>query len=213
MPVVAAGLSRRSWSIGSARFLRDVFASVLATGIAAVGFSHLAREPAPPATEVTRGKSVDRLTWDVEDVPTRMTRTFDSLAMFAMPRVEASAWSEAPLQADASRPDTSLRTAQIERREREPRRAVAMPPIRPVAVMALAEPPMARTETVAAVTVAASPPARGLHVFGWQLPGTDLLQAVMPASQDVLKGAAQFGGKVTELGHALAETVGLKSER
>jgi hypothetical protein len=208
MPGVAAGLSRRSWSIGSARFMRDVFASVLATGIAAVGFSHLSHEPAPPAPDATRGKNLDRLTWEVEDVPTRATRTYDSIAMFALPRVEASAWSEAAAQADSARTSTSLRTAQIERRERETNRLAILPPTRPVIVAAAATPTEA--EISKPVLVATAQPARGLQVLGWQVPGTDLIPAVLPDGRDVLKGAAAIGNKVTGLGQSLAETVGLK---
>ncbi len=208
---VAAGLSRRSWSIGSMRFLRDVTASVLAAGIAAVGFSHLAHEPAPPAHEIFRGKNLERLSWEVEDIPTRATRTYDSIAMFALPRVEASAWSEAPALADAARPNTSLRTAQIERREREPRKLAAMPPIRPAAITA--ETTLARAEIAQPVTVASVQAAPGLRVFGWHVPGTDLIEAALPAGQDVLNGAARVGGKITGMGQALVETVGLKSDR
>lgn len=211
MPGVAAGLGRRSWSIGSMRFLRDVTASVLAAGIAAVGFSHLAHEPAPPARDISHGKNLDRLTWVLEDIPTRATRTYDSLAMFAMPRVEANAWSEAPVLADASRPNTSLRTAQIERRDREPRRLAAMPPTRPAALApeAIAE----RADIAQPLSLASVQAASGLRVFGWQVPGTDLLQAALPAGQDVLNGAARVGGKIAGMGQALVETVGLKSDR
>jgi hypothetical protein len=209
MPGVAAGLSRRSWSIGSARFMRDVFASVLATGIAAVGFSHLSHEPAPPAPDAARSKNLDRLTWEVEDVPTRATRTYDSIAMFALPRVEASAWSEAAPQADSARTSTSLRAAQIERRERETNRLAILPPTRPSIVVATAATP-AETEFSKPVLVAAAQPARGLQVLGWQVPGTDLIPAVLPDGRDVLKGAAAIGNKVSGMGQSLAETVGLK---
>jgi hypothetical protein len=35
----------------------------------------------------------------------------------------------------------------------------------------------------------------------------------MPDGQDVLNGAARVGGKITGMGQALVETVGLKSDR
>jgi hypothetical protein len=86
-----------------------------------------------------------------------------------------------------------------------------MPPIRPAAIVP--ETIAARADTVPPVTVASVQPAPGLHVFGWQVPGTDLLQAAIPDGQDVLKGAARVGGKITGMGQALVETVGLRSDR
>jgi hypothetical protein len=208
MSGVAAGLSRRSWSIGSARFTRDVFASVLATGIAAVAFSHLSHEPAPPAREQAQGKNLDRLSWEVEEIPTRATRSYDSLAMFALPRIEPTAWSETPLHAEALKPNASLRSAQIERPEREGRKLAVLPPSRPASVKAAAEPD---GEPLPLVRVATARPVQdGLYVLGWHVPGTDRIPALLPDGRDVVKGAAEVGGKVTGMGRALAESVGLK---
>jgi hypothetical protein len=209
MPGAAAGLSRRSWSIGSARFLRDVFASVLATGIAAVAFSHLSHEPQPPARDVSRSKSFDRLSWEVEEIPVRATRTYDSIAMFALPRVEPSAWSEPAMHADASKSGAAFKPAQIDRPE-QARRLAALPPARPAPSKGSTSSASER-EPLRAVQVSSPEPLQdGLSVLGWRVPGTDRLPAILPDGRDVLKKAAQIGGKVTGMGQALAESIGLK---
>lgn len=187
-------------SVWSVRFMRDVTASVLAAGIAAVAFSHLSREPTAPAAPPRDAKNLDRLSWEVEEVPTRISRSYDTLAMFALPQVEPVAWSERPARlADGSTGATGATQA-----EREPRRAAILPPSRPPAIVAAAQ------HVPAPNAGAAEPEERGLTVLGWRVPGADLLAGSVPSGRDALRRVAALGETVAGAGKAVAETVGLR---
>ncbi|NNM75236.1 hypothetical protein [Enterovirga aerilata] len=200
------GVLGRGRSGGPVRFMRYAFASVLAAGSAALAFSYLPSEPAPPARHAEMTKTLDRLTWEVEDVPTRATRIYDSLAMFALPQVEPSAWSEKPGQSDAVRPNGAPRTAQIDRTERETRRLAALPPSRPAEL----EQPLPTVEPQPAVLASARTESRGFRLLGWDVPGTDVIPAILPDGREVARKTAALGDKVIDLGSRLAGTVGLK---
>lgn len=209
MPGPGLRVTHRTWSIGSARFMRDVFASVLATGVATVAFSHLTHEPTPPARQAA-SKHPNRLTWEQEEVPTRVTRTYDSLAMFALPRVDATAWSEPSSHAGLPRVEATLRSAQIERRDEPPRKLAVRPPSRPVPASGTLD-AISPGPAQAAIVADAGPPRGGLHVFGWRVPGSDLVASVrVPDGRDALNRIAALGDEVVVAGSALAETVGLR---
>ena len=195
------GISGSRWSIGSVRFARDVAASVLAAGIVAVGFSHLSHEPSPPSGLPHGAKNLDRLSWELEEVPTRNTRSFDSVAMFALPRVEPVAWTEGPMRLVAL-PAAPVKVAQA---EREPRKAAILPPSKPPFVVAFAAHPSMPA------AAQAEPETRSISVLGWAVPGTDFLPAIVPtAGREVMGRVAALGDSVLGAGRAVAETVGLR---
>ncbi|MDB5559868.1 MAG: hypothetical protein JWQ36_2802 [Enterovirga sp.] len=183
---------RDAFSVGSARFARDVLASVLAAGIGAVAFSHLSHDSARPMQDLAHSKTFDRLTWEVEDVPTRMTRTYDALAMFALPIAEPAPWREQGALSGAPQPGAPIKLARAERPERDPHRTV-LPPSRPMPAKVVPEGSSGR-----------------LTVLGWQVPGTDRIPSLLPDGGEVVRHAAQVGSKVTGMGQELAAAIGLK---
>lgn len=213
---MASGLKVRVGRVMSTttrRFARDVAASAIATGVATLAFSHLAHEPAPDPAARPPGKLEERLSWKTEDVPTRLTTTYDTISMFSLPVAAASAWSDTHVpaaaepvaetridlaKADPVRP-ARLRNATARPGEPRPSRvAAASPPSRPVA--------LAWVEAPLDAVVASEPEARAIRVLGWAVPGTDLI----PSPPDAYRSVAAFGGKVASLGGSLAETIGLR---
>jgi hypothetical protein len=205
---LVSAFHRNAGSVGPARFARSVLASVLAAGVAAVAFSRLSHEPAPPVPDVAHSKTFDRLTWKVEEVPTRSTRTYDALAMFALPMVQPAPWREQDALAEVPQPVAPIKLARADRPERDPHRGVVLPPSRPAPAKAGAE---ARPGGASLAPAGRSEPRpSGLTILGWQVPGTERVPSLLPDSSDVMRRAAQFGGKVTGMGQELAEAVGLK---
>lgn len=200
-------LGRGPWSTGSARFVRDVSASLVATGLATLAFSHLRHEP-PPAAPGTPPKFTERLTWEEESVPTRASRSYDSVAMFALPKVEPAAWSEPGHSAPRTTAGPPVRTLHSERPDRESRKVVAVPPSRPAALVLSASAPR---DPVPVGTVAQAEAGQGgIQVFGWRLPGTDMVPAVLPAARGALDRMGSLGDEIVGAGAALAREVGLK---
>jgi hypothetical protein len=204
--------------VSPTRFLRDVFASVLATGIASVAFSHLMREPTPvqPVVVTPAGKVAGRLAWEADDLQDRSLRIAETVAMFSLPQADARSWSErsvAPAKQQdpvPAKPVSAKAVAMPQIAQIEARQHKMTPPSRPV-VLASAEMP----GTVAAKP---EPHKEPIRVLGWSVPGSDLL----PSGQDALGAVAVIGdtvasvgrtaeklpGKVASLGSAVAETVG-----
>lgn len=190
-----------------ARFGRDVLASLLATGLATVGFSHLAREPVDPPPPAPAGKVQDRLAWQVEDVRVRITRTFDSLAMFGLRQVEPSPWSTAPALTPAEplvapRPGA---TSRIVAQGGEPLRrtlAALPPPHRPAAHLPAGRIPEIAHPAETAASGRTEPP----RFLGWELPSDD----VLPSGLDMMRKVASLGDAVAGAGEAIAAGVGLR---
>ena len=223
---------RRTMSSSSRRFLRDVAASVLATGVASLVFSQLAHEPGPRGRALPPGaKFEDRLRWRTEDVPTRQTTTYDTVAMFSLPLSVDTAWSDARADAgvdaphidttkpdaaklDAGKPDaarvTRVRTvasaahapSSDAAEPRVPRIASASPPARPLDLVLPAD--LSRMS----VAMAAGPEtgSRPIRLLGWAVPGSDLI----PSGPDALEKVASLGGKVVSFGGAVVDSVGLR---
>lgn len=182
---------RGIWAIAPTRFARDVLASVLATGLATLAFSRLTVEP--PPLRAPSVKAADRLAWTEEDVPTRTTPTFDSVAMFGLTFPEPQAWSDAP----AHPPTPSVRTAAA----REQVRTVAvLPPTRPALQLAAIAPG-------APPTADARP--RPIRLMGWALPGSEHLP-VVPAPAQAWTKVAALGDDAAAFGQAVMATVGLR---
>lgn len=203
MSDLGARLARRRWSIGSVRFVRDVLASVVATGLASVAFSHLSHEPAQPVASPP--KWTHRLSSLPGDAPTRSTRGPDSVSMFAMHQPEAVAWSPAAAAAPV-KPKADVAGQRVAAAEREGQR-------RPASVPTL--PPTRNLEVAAAVAPApqAGPAEQaGVRVFGWEIPGSSVLPP-LPSGREALRRVAAVGESVAGAGGQLAETIGLKSPR
>lgn len=212
--------SKWSWSVLPTRFLRDVFASVLATGIASVGVSHLMREPAPvqPVAVTPAGKVAGRLAWESDDLQDRSLRIAETVAMFSLPQADARSWSErsvAPARHQdtiTAKPVSAKAGAMPQIAQIEVRQHRMTPPSRPI-VPASAEMPVA-------AAAQPEPHKEAIRVLGWSVPGSDLL----PSGRDALdtvaslsdavasvgKTAGSLPGKVASLGSAVAETVGLR---
>ncbi|MGA0598608.1 hypothetical protein [Enterovirga sp. CN4-39] len=189
---------------GHASVVRQPIAIALVTGIAAGLLVMALHEPERPARKTENSKSLDRLTWEVEQVPTRMTRTYDTIATFARPIVEPSPWSESAAQPEPSRSLAAVRPAPGDRAGREPPRKLAtLPPNRPTVIEPAVVPPPPS---------AVSPPAeeRGLEVLGWRVPGTDKIQSVLPDGRAVVRGVTSLGDRISGAGETLAQTVGLR---
>jgi hypothetical protein len=209
--------SSLSWPISTTRFMRDVLASVVATGVVTVAFSNFSHDPTPvqPLAVTPAGKVAERLSWDGEEVSNPL-RIAETVAMFSLPQADARTWSErsaAPMQqAEPKAAKTGVpRIAEYEAKQQH---KTSLPPARPVV--------LASVEIPAAPAIAAKPepqPAREqIRVLGWNIPGTDLL----PSRKDALDTVAGVGGTVLALGQkavslpgkvaslpsAVAETVG-----
>lgn len=219
---------RRTMSSSSQRFLRDVAASVLATGVASLVFSQLAHETGvrgralPPAA-----KFEERLSWRTEDVPTRQTTTYDTVAMFSLPLSVDTAWSEA--RADAPRIDPAkLDVARLDVGKPEPARIVRVRSVASAAHAPSSDATEPRVQRIASATPPSRPldlalPAdlsrmsaamatgpedgsRPIRLLGWAVPGSDLI----PSGPDALEKVASLGGRVASFGGAIVDTVGLR---
>jgi hypothetical protein len=189
--------SKLSWPVSSTRFIRDVLASVVATGVATVVFSNLMREPAPvqPVAVTPAGKVAERLAWDGEEVSNPL-RIAETVAMFSLPQADARTWSErslAPVRQAELAPAKPVaakagvpRIAEIEDKQRK----MALPPNRPVVV---AEAPVAPTIVAKPET---RPVKEPIKVLGWNVPGSDLL----PSGKDAIDTVAYVGGTVLAIG-------------
>lgn len=210
---------RQFWSITSTRFMRDVAASLLATGLATAAVSFAMREPATQPS-VHQGKFDERLAWQVENVPTRQTRVYDTLAMFALPQAEPRAWSVAAPASDkvaVLAPASPVRdrgqasVPSIVQAEAGPHRTATdavLPPHRPI-VLARAEPPTSIQQRPASPEEVRQP----VRVLGWNVPGSDLLPSRHGALQKVAAlgtRALSFGGDVADFGGSLIDGIGLR---
>ena len=192
------GRDRARWPIGSGRFIRDVLASVLATGLATVAFSHLAHEPPLPRHAPAPGKITDRLAWQTEEIPVRHSRHYDSVAMFGLSYSEPSPWSEPALSEAKPTEPAALSDAR--------RRGVAtvLPPGRPATLVVATG-----FDRPAAPHMILQPEPGRIQLFGWNVPGTDLLPQ-LPSGRDALQKVASLSDAVASVGDAVAETVGLR---
>jgi hypothetical protein len=212
-------VSQRPWSVLPIRFMRDVLASALATGIATIAFSHLTREPiaVQPLAVTPAGKVAERLDWQAGDAPDPSLRIAETVAMFSLPQADARTWSERsvqPVQPAEATPAKSTpaksampRIAEYEAKEQ---RRMSLPPSRPVTLAVAEAPAPAKPEP--------RPIKEPIRVLGWGVPGTDLL----PSGKEAVDTVASLGGKVASVGKAagaipgkvaslpwtLAETVG-----
>ena len=195
--------SRLSWPVSSTRFMRDVLASVVATGVATVAFSNLSHDPAPaqPVAVTPAGKVAERLGWNGEEMSNPL-RIAETVAMFSLPQADARTWSERSAQLIQQAEPKAAKTGvpRIAEYETKQQHKTSLPPSRPVA-LALAEMPVAP-----AVVVKPEPhPAREpIRVLGWNVPGTDLL----PSGKDALDTVASLGGKVASVGKAAGTLTG-----
>jgi hypothetical protein len=202
-------VSQRPWSVLPIRFMRDVLASALATGIATIAFSHLTRETAAvqPVAVTPAGKVAERLDWNGGDAPDPSLRIAETVAMFSLPQADARTWSERSVQpvqqTEAPAPKAAPaksgmpRIAEYEAKEQ---RRIALPPSRPV-TLAAADAPAA---SPASVKPEPRPAKEPIRVLGWSVPGTDLL----PSDKDAADTVASVGGKVASVGKAAGTLTG-----
>lgn len=212
--------SKPSWPVSFTRFVRDVLASVVAAGVAAVAFSSLSHDPSPaePAAVTPAGKVAERLGWDGEETSNPL-RIAETVAMFSLPQADARTWSEriaAPApQPELAKPAAKSAVPRIADYEAKQQHRAALPPSRPVVV---AEAPSARVVAKPETRPAKDSIKEPVKVLGWNVPGSDLL----PSGKDAVGMVASIGGAVLAVGQkaislpgkvasvpgAVAETVG-----
>lgn len=210
-------LIRHSWSNSSARFMRDVLCSVIATGVASLAFSQWMHEPAQaPSAPAQAGKAVERLAYDAEALQPRASSIAEAVAMFALPQADARTWSEwsVPAAAEVTTARTAMtratpalpRFAQVETDKK--RRAAHVPaPSRPVPD----EPGMVQTAQLEPKSAPAREPApmrEPVRVLGWEIPGGNVLASGREAIETVAALGIKAGSKVASLGEAAVETIG-----
>lgn len=205
-------VARSAASASSRRFARDVAASLVATGLGALALSHVSAV-APSATPVApTGKTSARLaafegSFVEENVPVRATRIFDTVAMFALPQSEPAIWNESPVQVArlAAEPPPLL---PVGRHRVVPQMiAASTQPVRPDAGRLAGVLPPARPARVASagpMPAFVDPHRDRMRVFGWAVPGTDLL----PNRRDATQAVASVGRGAATIGMKAVDTVG-----
>ena len=179
-------IDRKLRDAGTRRFAREIGASVLATVIGGALISYATREM--PAPVVPAPKSSERL-----------ASSFAPEGDTAPHAVTASAAPQMPPAAvpavQAAAPVIQVRAIRtVETATRRLAAVAVVPPARPAERVALAE---------AETAIAAREPVR---IFGWSVPGSDLLPTGTEAVQTVSELGRQFGRQVASIG----EQVGLR---
>lgn len=184
----------------------------------ALGWLALETRPAgaPARTAALDGKLADRLSFVEEDVPVRHTRIFDTVAMFALAPLEAGPWSERrvpTLAALDARPAPNRPKAAAMPRmvaaDAVALRPQALPPQRPVGLVALPPTPRAASSgplvlaSAAAIRPEAEPAREDIRVLGWDVPGSRIL----PTRRDAVRTAEFIGGKAAAVGTGTASFV------
>lgn len=196
-------------SVSSVRFLRDVTASVLATGLATMAFSGVSHrttvEPARPGFE---GKSQDRMAPPSGAVPGEANRILSSLALFGVIPPEPVAWSNIPAPATSR---ISAAPAKVHGAPVLPQLAradviaaapssVALPPKRPSSLVVADAAP-----TAMPAPAVQEPASKDSRSTAWRLPGVDLL----PSRADLVHVVAFVPDLIASTGHAAASYIGL----
>lgn len=188
-------IDRRLRDAATRRFVREIGASVVATIIGGALISYATRDIPSPVAPTP--KSSERLAFSapaeraamIQETSTVLpVQTGAAVAVAAAPVVVASA-PAIPIRA-------SVRTVEIAPR-RVPTVAV-VPPARPAERATLAE---------AETAVATREPVR---IFGWSVPGSDLLPTGAEAVQTVSELGRHVGRQVASVGGAIGERVGLR---
>lgn len=186
-------IDRKLRDAATRRFAREIGASVLATIIGGAVISHATREspspvvPAPKSSErLALGALPERVA--VREIPTAGPPQAPAAPVTAMPVAQTSV------------PVTPVRatTRTVEAAPRRPAVVAALPPTRPVERATLVE--------VESAVVAREP----VRIFGWGVPGTDLLPTGAEAAQTVSELGRHVGRQVASVGGAIGERVGLR---
>lgn len=217
-------VARGAMSGPSRRFARDVAASIVATGVAALAVAHFSEPSGPGLAKFDGAKLVDRLAsldraFVEETVPVRQTRIFDTLAMFSLPQAEPSGWSERPVQmarvaaepppmlpaAPVSTPAKPRGMPQMVTAAAEPgRHPAVLPPSRPAQIATAVTSPPGLLASAPADQPASEAPRERLQLLGWRVPGTDLL----PTRRDAGRAVASVGSGAAAVGTKAVTTVG-----
>ena len=185
--------------------------------------------PTAPASMTLAGKHGERLAFggDESEIPVRDARIYDTIAMFAQPRIEPRPWSEAPVSATMRetgikpvplRPVLRAAANEVSRRPADnlPRLIQAASAER--ARLAAGEPEASRPVTVFGWDVPGSQhlPSRGAAVrvidkvgSGAAAVGSGTVRVVSRSASAVGDGVATVGDKVASAGSAIARTIGL----
>lgn len=187
-------IDRKLRDAGTMRFARGIGASVLATVIGGALISSATREM--PASIVPAPKSSERLASSF--VPERGTAP-QAMTASAAPPGDAATLPAAMPPVQAAAPVIPVRAPRIVEAATRRRAAVAVvPPARPAERVNLAE-----AETAVAVR-------EPFQVFGWSVPGSDLLPTGAEAVQTLSELGRQVGRQVASVGGAIGEQVGLR---
>lgn len=197
-------IDRKLRDAATRRFAREIGASVLATIIGGALISHATRQdPAPvPATVKTGERLASMMVPErvviMHDVPTPVAAAIGTATpASAMPASVMPAALRPAVQ--ASLPVIPVRATRLaETGQRRVTPVVAVPPVRPADRLALAE---------ADIAVVAREPVR---IFGWSVPGSDLLPTGAEAVQSVAEVGRHVGRQVASVGGAIGERVGLR---
>ncbi len=187
-------IDRKLRDASTRRFARAIGASVLATVIGGAVISYATRET--PHAVASAPKSSERLAAGVQlerpaivrEIPTALPSRTGAATVTEMPVVQASA------------PVVPVRAATriVETAPRRQTTVAALPPVRPAERVTFAE---------AEVAAVAREPVR---IFGWGVPGSDLLPTGTEAAQSVSELGRHVGRQVASIGDAIGERVGLR---
>ena len=182
-------IDRKLREAATRRFAREIGASVVATVIGGAIISHATRES--PSAVIPAPKTSERLA--ISALPERaVTREISTAVPPQAPVAPVTAMAVVQTSAPVIPVRTTTRT--VEAAPRRPATIAALPPMRPVERVTLAEVESA---------VAAREPVR---IFGWGVPGTDLLPTGAEAVQRVSELGRHVGRQVASVG----EQVGLR---
>lgn len=187
-------IDRRLRDAATGRFAREIGASVLATVIGGAVISYAAREVAPPVAPMS--KSSERLASSAPPDRSAMVQEMSGPLQRASIPVPVAT----PTAVQASAPAIPVRAA-ARPLETAPRRlatVAVIPPVRPAERVTVAE---------ADVPAAAREPVR---VFGWSVPGSDLLPTGAEAARTVSELGRQVGKQVGRQVASIGEQVGLR---
>ena len=195
---------------GSARFMRDVAASLVATAIVTGAVAYLKHRPDAPAAEPAPAKLAERLGPAGSEAGDRSLMIFETLALFA-PTARDAGIAGQPIASATPVLPAAQATARAPLAARSldpaPRRFVAaLPPSRPADLVTRAAPPERVASAAVEPATASSARREPLRVLGWSVPGSEH----MPRPEDLATAAGHLGGQVTSVAANLGGVVGLR---
>lgn len=208
-------IDRKLRDAGTWRFAREIGVSVLATLVGGAVISHVTRETPAPAAATS--KSSERLASIARPEPIVSDRDAPGLVprQTAAPAPAgpatagpASAGAAPVVQAGAAVIPVRAAARPVEAGTRRAATVAALPPVRPADRTTLADGDLAAQtpEPATREPVTREP----LRIFGWSVPGSDLVPTGAEAAHTVSELGRQVGRQVASAGGAIGERIGLR---